>query len=167
MNKFRQSAAGLGSQLREIWDFDGNGVALPASSSGVRVLTYDQVENKENSPNNFHVPAKRWVEFHGPVLANEQGAVFTTISPTCSPGTRPRFRGWGEASCKCRIFSVAGAARSPAPRLEMFERRHDGERQAAYRATRVARVQTARAEGQSIRAIAEQESVSVGQVHAT
>ena len=103
-------------------DFDGNGVALPASSSGMCVLTYDQVENKENSPNNFHVPAKRWVEFHGPVLANKQGDKCSQQYPRHARLAHGHGFGGGVRRAANVGFSVWLVQHvSPAPRLEMFE----------------------------------------------
>jgi hypothetical protein len=78
MQNIRAKARGLGAFLREIWDFDGVGGSVPAPSAGVRVIHYDQHEVISDA-NNFHVPPKLWVDFHGPDIALPGKSVHSNI----------------------------------------------------------------------------------------
>jgi hypothetical protein len=68
MNTFKAHAPGLGSCLREIWDYDGVGGGRPHSQPGVRAIVYDQQHSRD--PHAFHVPPSRWLGFHHKVIPN-------------------------------------------------------------------------------------------------
>jgi hypothetical protein len=78
MQSVRVHARGLSTYLREIWDFDGVGGSAPTSGGSVRVIHYDQHEAVSDA-NNFHVPPKLWVEFHGPDIALPGKSVHSNI----------------------------------------------------------------------------------------
>jgi hypothetical protein len=71
-SRMRASAKGLTTFLREVWDFDGVGGAIP---SAPRVLTYDQHGGAGVAKDHFHVPPKRWVKYHNAVIANVHGDI--------------------------------------------------------------------------------------------
>lgn len=79
MNSIRKAAPGLGSYLREVWDFDGNAAPAPEPSAGVRVLRYDQALSVKSTPSLFHVPPPRWVEFHGEAALKPGANVHSNI----------------------------------------------------------------------------------------
>ena len=58
---FYNAARGVTGLVRELWDFDGAHGSLPASSSRLTVIHYDQ-STTPNAPG-FHVPPSRWSSF--------------------------------------------------------------------------------------------------------
>ena len=58
-------APGLSKSVREVWDFDGTGMAAPHLG---RLITYDHANQngtyKTNGALKFHAPPKRWINFH-------------------------------------------------------------------------------------------------------
>jgi hypothetical protein len=64
---------------REIWDFDGYGARLPASTGKLQVIHYDQSLIRDTS--SFHVPAWRWSTFP-PGAPKNSGSVHGLI-PEC------------------------------------------------------------------------------------
>jgi hypothetical protein len=78
MHTVRANCVGMSRFLREIWDFDGTGGAPPTPSPQVRVIHYDQ-KDVVSDANNFHVPAKLWVGFHGPAALSPTANVHSNI----------------------------------------------------------------------------------------
>jgi hypothetical protein len=68
----RSRAKGITTFLREVWDFDGVGGAVPGAP---RVLTYDQHKTPGRTKDHFHVPPSRWVKYHNAVVANVHGDI--------------------------------------------------------------------------------------------
>lgn len=60
------SAPGITGYVREIWDFDGTGPRVPCTTGALRAIRYDQSTVRD--PSAFHVPAQRWVKYHGGVV---------------------------------------------------------------------------------------------------
>ncbi len=76
MQTLRFNMAGVGSLLREIWDFDGAGAALPQGNK-IRTILYDQAVSK--SPWSFHVPNPRWSGFPCPKVTDAHGFIPNTL----------------------------------------------------------------------------------------
>jgi hypothetical protein len=64
----RSRAKGIAPFLREVWDFDGVGGAVPSAS---RVITYDKQRLPTNHGDHYHVPPARWLEYHHAVLPDK------------------------------------------------------------------------------------------------
>lgn len=80
MLNFRSRAnPSLDTFLREMWDFEGTGIPLPASTDKVQVIAYDQSVGTD--PSRFHVPVWRWSTF--PPGAPKTGAEVHGLIPQC------------------------------------------------------------------------------------
>jgi len=67
----RAQSPGMNSFLREVWDFDGVGGAIP---SAPRVITYDQHKTR-GTIEHIHCPPERFVNYHHSVVANAHGDI--------------------------------------------------------------------------------------------